>query len=144
MTNTYLTEAKSSKVEEESTATEPAATKALVKATVPFKSRDVRTHDTGVQSSVPAATAPVKKYVHRLVSDRDVEVARLQVRGDREQAAKFRAERTRLLERVNLLDQRVDLFDGSVLNGAAAGFGLLWACKKVSLLKGSEFGFLHQ
>ena len=47
---------------------------------------------------MPAATAPVKKYVHRLVSDRDVEVARLQVREDREKAALFRDERPHFLK----------------------------------------------
>ena len=125
LTNKYLTEAKSSKGEEASIATEPAASRALVQAPVPFKSADVRTH-AGVLSSKPVATAPVKKkFVHRLVTERDVEVARLQVQEDREKAASFRDERTKLLERVNLLDQRVDLFDGSVLEGAAAVVQLL-------------------
>ena len=125
MTNTYLIEAKSSKGEEESTATEPAASQALVHAPAPFKSRDVRSHDTGVQSSVPAATALVKKYVHMLVSDRDGEVARLQVQEDREKAASVGDEQTKLLEKVQLLDQRVELFDSSVQNGAAAVVQLL-------------------
>ena len=44
---------------------------------------------------MPAATAPVKKFVHRLVTDRDVEVAHLQVREDREKAASFLDERTK-------------------------------------------------
>ena len=97
----------------------------LVQAPVPFKSHDVITH-AGVQCSMPAATAPVKKkFINRLVSERDVEVARLQVQEDREKAASFRDKQTKLLERVNLLDQRVDLFDGSVLEGAAAVVQLL-------------------
>ena len=78
-----------------------------------------------MQSSLPAATAPVKKFVHRLVTDRDVEVARLQVREDREKASSFRAERIKLLEQVQLLDHRVELFDGSVQSGAVAVVKLL-------------------
>ena len=74
---------------------------------------------------MPAATAPVKKYVHRLVTDRDVEVARLQVREDREKAASFRDEQTKLPERVQLLNHRVELFDGSVQNSVAAVVKLL-------------------
>ena len=54
-----------------------------------------------------------------------MEVARIQVQDDREKAASFRDERTKLLDRVNQLDQRVDLFDGSVLEGAAAVVQLL-------------------
>ena len=124
LTNIYLTEAKSSKGEEDSIASEPAVSRALVQAPVPFKSRDVRTHP-GVQSSSPVA-APVKKeFVRRLVTDRDVESARLQVQGDREKAASFWDERNKLLDRVSQLDQRVDLFDGSVLEGAAVVVQLL-------------------
>ena len=52
----------------ESTATEPPASQALTKAPAPFKSRDVRAHP-GVRSSLPAATAPVNKFVHRPVTD---------------------------------------------------------------------------
>ena len=78
-----------------------------------------------MQSSLPAATAPVKKFVHRLVTDRDVEVARLQVREDREKASSFRAERTKLLEQVQLLDHRVELFQGLVQSGAVAVVKLL-------------------
>ena len=78
-----------------------------------------------MQPSLPAATAPVKQYVHRLVTDRDVEVARLQVREDREKASSFRTERTKLLEQVQLLDHRVELFEGSVQSGAVAVVKLL-------------------
>ena len=67
----------------------------------------------------------MKKFVHRLVTDRDMEVARLQVREDREKAASFRDERTKLLEQVQLLDHRVELFEGSVQNGAVAVVKLL-------------------
>ena len=84
----------------------------------------MRAH-TGVQPSLPAATAPVKHYVHRLVTDRDVEVVRLQVREDREKVASFRTERTKHLEQVQLLDQRVELWEGSVQSGAVAVVKLL-------------------
>ena len=61
-----------------------------------------------MQPSLPAATAPVKQYVHRLVTDRNVEVARRQVREDREKVASFRTERTKHLVKVQLLDHRVE------------------------------------
>ena len=60
----------------------------------------MRTHP-GVQSSSPVAAPVKKKFVRRLVTDRDVESARLQVQGDREKAASFREERIKLLDRVS-------------------------------------------
>ena len=116
--------AKSPKGEEASIASEPAVSRALVQAPVPFKSLDVRTHSGGLSPS-PVAAPVKKKIVRRLVTDGDVESKRLQVQGDREKAASFRAERNKLLARVSQLDHNVDLYDGSVLEGAAAVVQLL-------------------
>ena len=78
-----------------------------------------------MQFSLTAATPPVKQFVHRLVTDSMVEVARLQVREDREKVASFRTERTKHLEQVQLLDHRVELWEGSVQSGAVAVVKLL-------------------
>ena len=105
----YLVVAKNPKGEEGSTASEPAASRALGKAPVPFKSQDVRE----------------KKPVRRQVTDGDVEAKRLQVKGDREKAASFRAERLQLLARLSQLDHSVEMYDGSVQEGAASVVQLL-------------------
>ena len=116
----YLIVVKNLNAEEASSASEPAASRALGQAPVPFKSLDVRTHSGDLSPSPVAPPVVKKKPVRRLVFDRDVAAKRPQVQGDREKAASFREERNKLLDRVSQLDQRVDLFDGSVLEAAAA------------------------
>ena len=106
-------------VDGESSASEPPASQALNMAPAAFAVRDVRAHP-GVQSSQTPASAPVKPFVHRHVSDSMVDDARLQVREDREKVALFRTERSKQLEQVRLLDHRVDLWECSVQDGAAA------------------------
>ena len=91
---------------------------------MPFNSLDVRTPSGGLSPS-PVAAPVKKKIFRRLITDGDVEAKRLQVRGDREKAASLRAERNKLLARVSQLDHNVDLYDGSVLEGAAAVVQLL-------------------
>ena len=73
----------------ESSASEPPASQALNMAPAAFKVRDVRAHP-DVQSSQTPASAPVKPFVHRHMSDRMVGDARLQVREDRNKVALFR------------------------------------------------------
>ena len=117
--------AKNLNAEEASSASEPAASRALGQAPVPCKSMDVRTHSGGLSPSPVAAPVVKKKPVRRLVSDGDVAAKRLQVQGDREKAASFRVERLQLLARLSQLDHHVDMYAGSVLEGAAAVVQLL-------------------
>ena len=98
--NIYLIVAKNPKGEEASTASEPATSRALVQASVPFKSLDIINHSGGLSPS-PVAAPVKKKFVRRLVTDGDVESKRLQVQGDREKAASFCSERLKLLARVS-------------------------------------------